>query len=302
MPDVIRTPDERFANLPDWDHEPTYFTTRIDGVDLRLARHELGDPDGDPIVLMHGEPTWSYLYRKVVPPLVDAGHRVILPDLVGMGRSDKVTDVGWYDWSHLMAAYDAHLQDLGMRPFTLVVHDWGGILGLPWAVAHQNMVSRLVILDTACFVPGREPAEAWYMFRNFVERTDELPIGFLVDGACVTDLTDAEKAAYEAPFHTVEAQAGAKAFPQVQPIREEFPGAWESHEANLALSDWQQPTLILWGGDDVILPSKIGKHWSERIPGIRGFEVLENAHHFLQEDRGADIGDRIAAFMADNPV
>jgi haloalkane dehalogenase len=300
--DVIRTPDARFADLPDWDLEPTWVPASIGGLDVRLARHETGDPSGEPLVLFHGEPTWSYLYRHVMPPLAAAGHRVVAPDLVGFGRSDKPAERDWYTWDTILEGFDAHLEAVGPDPVTLVIHDWAGFVGLPWAVANPDRVARLVILDTAPYIPGRKPTEAWFAFRNFVERSDDLPIGFLVDGGCTRELSQAEKAAYEAPFPNAVSQAGPLALPLRVPLSDDDPGAMVSHEANMAMSDWATPTLILWGADDVILPSRVGQRWAERIPGCKGFEVLEGAHHFLQEDRGADIGNRIAAFMADNPV
>lgn len=302
MPDVIRTPDERFADLPDWDLEPTYTEASIDGLEVRLARHEAGDPSGEPVVMFHGEPTWSYLYRHVAPPLADAGHRVVLPDLVGFGRSDKPSDRDWHTWDTTMAGFDAHLAALGDDPVTLVIHDWAGFVGLPWAVAHPDRVARLVILDTAPYIPGRKPTDAWFAFRNFVERNDELPIGFLIDGGCVRDLTEEEKAAYEAPFPDAASQAGPLALPLRVQLSDDDPGAMESHEANMAMSEWQAPTLILWGADDLILPSRVGERWAERIPGCKGFETIPDAHHFLQEDQGRLVGSKIAAFMAANPV
>jgi haloalkane dehalogenase len=157
-------------------------TVEVEGTQLELAHVELGPPDGPTVVLLHGEPTYSRLWREVMPPLADAGIRAVAPDLVGFGRSDKPTALEWYSFEHLTAALDAHLQAIAPEPFTLVVHDWGGVLGLPWALEHPERVERLVILDTGLYAPGGSISPTWQAFRDFVEHTPELPIALLVDG------------------------------------------------------------------------------------------------------------------------
>ncbi|MDX1621115.1 MAG: haloalkane dehalogenase [Nitriliruptorales bacterium] len=290
----MRTPDERFEDLPGWDHDPLY----TDWEGLRLARVEAGPASGETVVLLHGEPTWGYLYRKVIPPLVDAGLRVVAPDLPGFGRSDKPTDRDWYQYDRLYDALDAQLSAASPDdPVTLVVHDWGGLLGLVWATEHPERVARLVICNTALYVPGREPSEAWLQFHDFVERADELPIGYLVDGAVAGDLDEEVRAAYEAPFHEPAAHAGAIALPLRVPLSDEDPGAQRQWAANQALTSWEVPTLIIWGADDPILPVKVGQRWAETIPGCVGLETLTPAAHFLQEDQGERMGELISRFV-----
>lgn len=295
MTDAVRTPDDRFADLPGWPYQPIH--REWEG--LRLARVEEG-PEGAPtVVLLHGEPTWGYLYRDVVPPLLDAGMRVVVPDHPGFGRSDKPTDRAWFTYDRLVAALDAQLADL-TEPFVLVVHDWGGPIGLRWAVENPDRVAGLVILDTALYAPGGTPSEAWLQFRGFVERAEQLPVGFLVDGGCVADLPEEVRAAYEAPFAEPAAHAGALALPVLVPLEDDDPVAEAMWQVNQALRDWQQPTLVLWGEDDPILPPRIGRRWADTIPGAVGFETFSPAGHFLQEDVGQRIGERIAAFVAEH--
>ncbi len=208
---VIRTPEDRFAALPDFPHQPHYRT--VDG--LRLAH--LDEGDGSPVVFLHGEPTWSFLWRGAIPPVRDAGFRCIAPDYAGFGRSDKPTDPEWYTYDrhveHMAALFDV----LDLRDATVVLHDWGGPIGLRLAVDYPERVARLVLMDTGPFTGHQQMTKAWHRFRNFVDRTDDLPIGMLVRNACYTDPGEAVIAAYEAPFTTPESKAGAKAFPALVP-------------------------------------------------------------------------------------
>jgi haloalkane dehalogenase len=299
--DVLRTPDERFESLPGWAHPPAWTDVDVDGTELRLARVEVGPRDGHPVVLLHGEPTWGYLYREVVGPLAAAGLRCIVPDHPGFGRSDKPDELGWFTYDRLVASLDAHLTALDLPPVTLVVHDWGGPIGLRWAVEHPDRVARLVILDTGLYAPGGSPSEAWAAFRAFVERTEELPIGMLVDGASVRELDAATGAADEAPFHTPAAQAGARALPLLVPVADDDPGAAEQWRTLQALEDWHHPTLLLWGEDDVVLPPRIGHRWAASIPGSVGITTFAGAGHFLQEDVGRELGEAIVTFIGEHP-
>lgn len=290
----VRTPDERFAGLPGWPWDSRY--DHWDG--LRLARVDEGD--GAAVVLLHGEPTWGYLYRKVLPPLLGAGHRVVVPDLPGFGRSDKPTERAWFTYDRLVASFDAHVAMAGLdEPFTLVVHDWGGPIGLRWAVDHPDRVARLVILNTLLYAPGGRPSDAWLAFRDFVARSDELPVGMLVRRATATGLDDDVAAAYEAPFHARSAQAGALSLPLLVPTDDAHPAAAEMWRVNQALGDWHTPTLMIWGEDDPILPLRAGERWAERIPGVTRLVPLSPAAHFLQEDQGERIGELVAGFVGE---
>ncbi|MGH3441902.1 MAG: haloalkane dehalogenase [Nitriliruptorales bacterium] len=290
---TVRTDDERFADLPDFPYEPRY----VEVEDLRLARVDEGE--GHPVVLVHGEPTWSFLWRKVLPPLLDAGSRVVVPDQVGFGRSDKPARRDWYSYDRLVESFTAHLDAAGLdEPVTLVVHDWGGPVGLRWAVENPDRVARLVILDTGLYSPGGRMSRAWQAFRDFVESTPDLPIGGLVQGGAATDLPDEVVAAYEAPFPDAASKAGASALPLLVPLSEQDPGAAEMSDVRASLHDWDRPTLVLWGADDPVLPPQVGEFFVRVIPGAIGVETVPGGH-FLQEDAGEAIGERIARFVAE---
>ena len=242
MSDAIRTPDDLLANLPDFGFEPSY--RQFEG--LRLAHLDTGE--GPPVVFVHGEPTWSFLWRKVIPPVRDAGYRVLAPDLPGFGRSDKPTDIGWYTYDRHSDSFVALLDDLDLRDATIVVHDWGGPIGLCAAVERPERIARMVVLDTGLFT-GRQPMnDAWMTFRAFVERTEDLPVGLLVRRACARDPGDEVIAAYDAPFPTVGAKAGARAFPLILPLTPDAPGAGAGQRVLDALRTDTRPKLFIWAG------------------------------------------------------
>jgi haloalkane dehalogenase len=219
MTDAVRTPEQDLEGLPDFPFAPRWTSFQ----DLRLARVDEGD--GAPVVFVHGEPTWSFLWRKVLGPVRDAGFRCIAPDLPGFGRSDKPTDIDWYTYDRHTAALTALLEELDIQDATIVVHDWGGPIGPRAAVALRERVSRLVILDTGLFTGHQRMTDAWTAFRDFVERTEDLPVGFLVRGACKHDPGEDVIAGYERPFPSVASKAGARAFPLILPVSPESPGA-----------------------------------------------------------------------------
>lgn len=291
MSDVFRTPDERFADLPDFPYEPRYHEWE----GLRLARIDEGPTDAPQVVLLHGEPTWSLLYRKVLPPLLDAGLHCIAPDLPGFGRSDKPTDIGWYSYDRHVAAATATLDAAGVREATFVVHDWGGPIGMRIAVERPDLCARLVILDTGFFTGEQRMTDAWVSFRNFVERTEDLPVGFLVKGGCHREMADDVVAAYEAPFPNAESKAGTRAFPLMLPTSPDMPGAAEGRAVRDALVGDPRPKLLLWADSDPIIPMSAGERMAELL-GAPAPEPIEEAGHFLQEDDGATIGERIARF------
>jgi len=288
--EIFRTPDDRFEGLPGYDFEPNYAQVG----DLRL--HYVDTGEGPVVLFLHGEPTWSYLWRKVIPPVRDAGFRCIAPDLPGFGRSDKPTDVDWYTYDRHVETMAGLLEQLDLRDVTLVVHDWGGIIGLRVAVEHPERIARIVITDTGLFTGHQHMSDAWIAFRDFVARTEDLPIGFLVKGATARDMPHDVFTAYEAPFPTTESKAGARAFPMLIATSPDAPGAEAGRRTLEALPGLDVPKLALWGDKDPVLTPETGRRFAAAI-GAPEPELIENASHFLQEDAGEEIGRRIAEWL-----
>ncbi|MFL5867729.1 MAG: haloalkane dehalogenase [Thermoleophilaceae bacterium] len=294
MAEVYRTPDERFEELPGYDFAPNWF----DADGLRL--HYLDEGGGDPVVCFHGEPTWAFLYRKMVPVLSDGGHRVVCPDYAGFGRSDKPTDRRWYSYDRHVELVSALLGSLDLRDTTVVVQDWGGPIGLRWAVENADRVARLVILNTGLFT-GRV-SKGFMAWRDFAERNPDLPVGFVIQGATTSDLPDEVVAGYEAPFPNAESKAGAAQFPLLVPTSDEDPGATEMRAVMDELSRWDKPALVAFSDSDPVFPyPRAGEAFTNLIPGANGQVKIEGAAHFLQEDRGEQIADEILQLLAPNP-
>jgi haloalkane dehalogenase len=282
--DLFRTPDERFEGLPGYEFEPHW--RLVDG--LRL--HYVDEGRGDPIVCFHGEPTWAYLYRRMLPPLVAAGRRVICPDYPGFGRSDKPTDRRWYSYDRHVEHVTALLESLDLREATVVVQDWGGPIGLRWAVENAERVARLAILNTGLFT-GRV-SKGFMAWRDFAERNPDLPVGFVLQSATTSELSDDILAAYEAPFPNAESKAGAAQFPLLVPISDDMDGAAEMRAVADELSRWEKPVLVAFSDSDPVFPyPRAGEFFCSLIPGAGEQVRIEDAAHFLQEDRG----ERIAA-------
>jgi len=290
MTDAVRTPDELLEGLPDFPFLSHY--REHEG--LRLAH--LDEGEGAPVLFVHGEPTWSFLWRKVIPAVRDAGFRCIAPDLPGFGRSDKPVELDWYSYDRHVAAVAPLLEQLDIRGATIVVHDWGGPIGLRLAVEHRERFERLVILDTGLFTGQQRMTDAWTAFRDFVERTEDLPVGLLVRGACKNDPGDEVIAAYDAPYPNAAAKAGARAFPLMIPREPGAPGAAEGRGVLEALREDTRPTLMLWADSDPVLPLATGERFAEAI-GREKPRVIADASHFLQEDAGPEIGRLIAEWL-----
>lgn len=290
MQRVFRTPDDRFAALPGYDFQPHYLD--VDG----LRMHYVDEGEGRPVVCFHGEPTWVYLYRKLARPLLDAGERVVAVDMPGFGRSDKPTDRGWYSFERHYEHVSRVLAGLELDDATVVVQDWGGAIGLRWAVENADRVGRLAILNTGLFT-GRV-SKGFLRWRDFAERNPDLPVGFVVDSGCTSELTADVKAAYEAPFPTPESKAGAAAFPLLVPTSEDSPGAAEMLAVSDELSRWEKPALVMFSDSDPVFPyPRAGQVFCDLIPGAGEQVGIEGAAHFLQEDRGEEIGERVLRFL-----
>jgi haloalkane dehalogenase len=289
--EIFRTPDGRFENLPGYTFEPHY--SQLDG--LRL--HHLDEGGGDPIVCFHGEPTWAYLYRKMIPPLVAGGYRVICPDYAGFGRSDKPTERDWYTYDRHVELVSLLLENLDLRGVTVVVQDWGGPIGLRWAVENADRVARLVILNTGLFT-GRV-SKGFMAWRNFAERNPDLPVGLVISGATATNVPEDVVAAYEAPFPTPESKAGAAQFPLIVPISDDWPGASEMRAVMDELSRWNKPVLVAFSDQDPVFPfPRAGEAFTSVIPSAGEQVRIEGAAHFVQEDAGERVAEEMLRFMA----
>jgi haloalkane dehalogenase len=288
--DLFRTPDERFEGLSGYGYAPHWH----EAGGLRL--HYLDEGEGSPVVCFHGEPTWAYLYRKIVPGLTAAGLRVICPDYPGFGRSDKPTDRGWYSYDRHCEHVTALLGELDLRDATVMVQDWGGPIGLRWAVENAERVARLVILNTGLFT-GRV-SKGFMAWRSFAERNPDLPVGFVIQGATATELPDDILAAYEAPFPTPGSKAGAAQFPLLVPISDDEPGAATMRAVADQLSRWEKPALVAFSDSDPVFPyPAAGDSFSRLIPGAGEQVRIEGAAHFLQEDRGELIAELTVEFV-----
>jgi haloalkane dehalogenase len=288
-----RTPDERFEDLPGYPFEPHY--VEQDG----LRVHYVDEGAGAPVLLLHGEPTWSYLYRTVIPELTPAA-RAIAPDLLGFGRSDKPLRVEEYDYDLHAATIRRLVEELDLRDLTIVVHDWGGPIGLRLAVEQPERVARLVVLNTGVDA-GRPPSEEWLRFRAFVRRHgSELLPERLVRLSCAHPLSEAVEEAYGAPWPVPASKAGVLAFPELVPTEPEHPNTAPLLRVRDALARWEKPALVLFSDSDRIFSPRDAERMAELIPGALEPELVAGAGHFLQEDAGPEVGARIARFVAES--
>lgn len=267
--------------------------TVLDGREMYVA----DEGEGPPVLLLHGEPTSSYLWRNIVPPLVSNGYRAVAPDLIGFGRSDKPADIAWYSYDRHVDSIAELVDALGLSGITLVVHDWGGPIGLRFAVEHGELVDRLVILDTGIF-GGRPPSDAWLRFRAAVRKLGPaVDPARLVESGTVGGLSDEARSAYAEPFPTPESKAGVLAFPELVPAEPDHPNTAPMNRVRDALRSWRKPTLVVWGADDAALPPALAYAFTELIPGADEPVVLAGAGHFLQEDRPAELADALVRFL-----
>jgi len=285
-----RTPDERFDGLPGYAFAPRY----LEQEGLRM--HYVAEGAGNPVLLLHGEPTWAYLYRRMIPPLARVA-RVVAPDYFGFGRSDKPIQIADYSYDFHYLSIERLVEDLDLRETTVVVQDWGGPIGLRLAVERPERVARLVILNTGVGA-GRAPSPEWLRFREFIRRVGtELVPGQLVQITCVSQLDDAVVEAYNAPFPTPDSKAGVLAFPELVPTELDHPSAAKMLEVRAALERWEKPALVLFSDSDPIFTSEAAERMAARIPGAGLAEIVAGAGHFLQEEKGEEIAERIVRFL-----
>jgi haloalkane dehalogenase len=287
---AYRTPDERFQDLVGWPYEPRY----VEQAGLRM--HYVEEGAGDPILLLHGEPTWGFLYRHILPVLARAG-RVVVPDLFGFGRSDKPVDQAAYSYDTHYRSIERLALELDLRELILVVHDWGGPIGLRFAVSHPDRVARLVLLNTGVGVGA--PSEQWLRFRALVREVGtDFTASRLVQVACTSRLDQDAIRGYDAPFPDGEAKGGALAFPELVPTEPDHSSAAAMLEVQDALSRWEKPALVLFSDSDRVFSPAHAERMAAHIPGALPAEIVAGAGHFLQEDRGGEVAARIARFVA----
>jgi haloalkane dehalogenase len=290
---VLRTPEDRFKDLPGFPYEPKYENTE----GLRLAYVEAGE--GDPILLLHGEPTWGYLYRHMIPPLAEIG-RVIIPDLIGFGRSDKPIQSQAYSYKAHVRWIRKFIQALDLKRITLVCQDWGGAIGLRILAQRPDRFRRLVAMNTG-IGPGLPPGEGFMTWRIFSQRLKEMDVSGLMRQAVLQrSLSDTEAAAYGAPFPTAAYQTGALIFPRLVPIRPDHPGAYDSRVAIEILKNLELPVLLPWADQDPITgpwEPFLRSLFKNVAPPL----TIKGAGHFLQEDAGEEIAGHIGRFISEHP-
>jgi haloalkane dehalogenase len=295
---ILRTPDDRFANLPDFPFAPRYSEITHASDTLRIAHVDEGPRNGAVVLLMHGEPTWSFLYRKIIAGLSAKGRRSIAPDLVGFGRSDKPAAREDYTYERHVKWMTSWLLANDLRNITLFCQDWGGLIGLRLVAAMPERFARVVAANTGLPMGhGATPAfDAWLNFRQTVPT---FPTSQIVNGGSLRALSEAEMAAYDAPFPDESYKAGARAFPALVPVQPEQASVQENVAAWKALSSFEKPFLTAFSDQDPITHGGDAAFQS-RIPGARAQEhvTIKNAGHFLQEDQPEQIADVIDAFIA----
>lgn len=298
--DVRRTPDERFLNLSGYAFSPRYLEIPSGlGVQLRMHYVDEGPRNGAPVLLMHGEPSWSYLYRKMIPVFTAAGLRAIAPDLIGFGRSDKPVNREDYTYDRHVGWMRAFLERLDLRSLTLVCQDWGGLLGLRLVAEHPERFARIVAANTFLPTGDEKVPPAFMAWREFSQTVPNFPVGRIVKGGCVTELEDDVVAAYDAPFPDDSYKAGARAFPALVPITPDNPASQANRSAWGVLERFEKPVLTAFSDSDPITAGA-DRAIQSRIPGARNqpHTTIRGAGHFLQEDKGEEFARVCVDFIA----
>jgi haloalkane dehalogenase len=301
--EFYRTPDESFADLPGWPYAPHYAEIPAgDGDTLRVHWAEDGPADGEVVLLLHGEPSWSYLYRHMMPILAAAGLRAVAPDLVGFGRSDKPSRRDDYSYQRHVDWMQSLLEQLNLNDITLVCQDWGGLIGLRLVAENPARFARVVAANTMLPTGDHDPGDAFRSWQKFSQEVPEFPAGGIIKGATTTSLSQAVIAAYNAPFPEERYKEGARQFPLLVPITPDDPAAAKNRAAWSVLGQWQKPFLTAFSDSD---PITVGgdKLMQKLIPGTRGqaHTTIVNGGHFLQEDQGEKLAEVVVQFINATP-
>jgi haloalkane dehalogenase len=293
-PQILRTPDERFADLPEYPFAPNY--TLVDR--LRIHHVEAGPADGEPVLMLHGEPTWSYLYRKMLPVVADAGLRAIAPDLVGFGRSDKPARREVYSYAQHVAWMAGWIAKRDLHDITLVCQDWGSLIGLRLVAEQGDRFKRVVVANGALPTGEGKTSPVITIWQMFVRLVPRLPVGRIVSFGCHTPLSPVVRAAYDAPFPTERYKSAARAFPALIPLRPDDPGAIANRRAWEVLRRWNKPLLTVFSDGDPITRGN-DRVFQRRVPGARDqpHTTIRHAGHFLQEDRGGELAQIVVDFV-----
>jgi haloalkane dehalogenase len=298
----LRTPEDRFENLEGFSFAPHYLMVD-DSEDGELRVHYLdeGPAAADPVLLLHGEPSWCYLYRKMVPLLVAAGHRVIAPDLPGFGRSDKPSQRSDYTYQRHVDWMDSLLQQLDLTNITLVCQDWGGLIGLRLVAERGERFARVVAANTMLPTGDHDPGEAFEKWRSFSQEVPEFPVGVVIDGGTTTALSPDVIRAYDAPFPDESYKEGARQFPLLVPATPDDPAAAKNRAAWEILLQWKKPFLTAFSDSDPITAGG-DKVLQKLIPGATGqpHTTIVNGGHFLQEDQGEQLAGVVVDFISAN--
>ena len=291
---TLRTPDARFENLPGYDFEAHYVD--VDG--MRMHYVDEGPEDGVAVLLLHGEPSWSYLYRHMIPPLAAAGLRAIAPDLVGFGKSDKPTKKSDYSYAGHVAWMKSFIESLDLTGITLFCHDWGSLIGLRVAAENEQRFARIALGNGGMPTGDQEMPKAFLIWRAFALYSPWFPIGKIIQKGTITELGEDVVAAYDAPFPSSSYKAGARAFPKLVPTRPDDPASDANRAAWDVYRQWQKPFLTTFSNRDPI--TRGGEvPWQEIVPGAKNREhvKIRNAGHFLQEDKGPELAEVLIDFV-----
>ena len=294
---ILRTPDERFDNLPDFPFSPNY--VEVDG--LRMHYVDEGNNEDEVVLMLHGEPSWSFLYRKMIPIIVNAGYRTVAPDLVGFGRSDKLVERSDYTYQKHVDWMTGFVNALDLKNITLVCQDWGGLIGLRIAAENPERFKRISAANTFLPTGQGKPSEAFLKWQQYSQESPAFNIGKIVNGGCVNTLSDAEIAAYDAPFPDDSYKAGARIFPALVPTSPEDPAIPANLKAWEVLKNWDKPFLTAFSDSDPI--TKGGDTYFQKVvPGTKGqnHTIIQGGGHFLQEDKGEEWAKAIVEFIKSN--
>ncbi len=291
---ILRTPEERFLNLPGYDFEARY----IEIGDLRMHYIDEGPKDADPVLLLHGEPSWSYLYRTMIPPIVEAGLRAIAPDLIGFGKSDKPAEQSEYSYERHVVWMRGFLESLDLSNITLVCQDWGSLIGLRLAAENEERFDRIVLANGGLPTGDQNMPMAFRVWRAFARFSPWLPIGRLIQVGTVSKLPPEVVAAYDAPFPDSSYKAGARAFPRLVPTTPDDPAAPANRAAWDVFRNWQKPFLTSFSDGDPITRG-LDKVFVKRVPGAKNqpHTTIKGAGHFLQEEKGPEFAKVIIDFL-----